>query len=88
MIITINEKYRIITDEYNFMLQQRKIKKKGKNPGQEVWVTIGYYATIECAYNGAITHGLMREDLEGVKQVIDYLEKIHQEIIKYWRNNK
>lgn len=82
MTITVNEEYRIVTDEYNFMLQQKKVRKKGKNAGNEIWVTVGYYPSIEYAYEALIRRGLLKEDLEGVQQVIDYLEKIHKEIKK------
>lgn len=41
-MIIINENYRIESDEYCFMLKERKVRKTGKNIGSEVWDTISY----------------------------------------------
>ena len=48
-MIIINENYRIEQDEYCFMLKERKVRKKGKNIGSEVWDTLSYHRDVSGA---------------------------------------
>ena len=48
-MIIINENYRIESDEYCYSLKERKVRKRGKNIGDEVWDTLSYHLTVQAA---------------------------------------
>lgn len=48
-MIQINNDWKLETDQYNVILQQRKIAEKGKNIGGERWETVGYYGDYKAA---------------------------------------
>lgn len=46
MNIEIGDKYVVTADQYQYILNERKIVKEGKNAGSEYQQTIGYYPKI------------------------------------------
>lgn len=46
MEISIGDKYVITADQYQYVLQERKTKKDGKDAGGEYLSTIGYYTKL------------------------------------------
>ena len=42
MKIQLNEQYRVTTCPMNFVLEEKKVKKEGKDAGQEYWKDVGY----------------------------------------------
>ncbi len=77
MEININEIYRLISDKYNVILQEKKISEKDS---EIRWENEGYYPDLEWAYRGCIKKGLHEGELKGVKEIVDYLKAIHEEI--------
>ena len=46
-MINLNDKWRLVSDTNNWILEQKKIKgKKSKKEGVEFWETEGYFGTI------------------------------------------
>ena len=80
MKLQINEDYRISSDAQNFILEKKRIAEKGKKAGEEVWSAVGYFGKIEWAFRDCVRRGLMEQDLEGFKNIIEYLDRIDQGI--------
>ncbi len=63
MELKINKEYRIITDPYNFILQQRKkYSAKSKYAGELYWEDIGYYQKISHLCEGLINKKIINSD--------------------------
>jgi len=83
MILKINEDYRITTDSICIILEKKRvIQKNTKNhkAGDEVYDTIGYYGEFEHAYRAMVKHGLLTSDLEGLRAILNWIERTSREI--------
>lgn len=85
MILKINEDYRINTDSLNIVLEKKRIikedtKSKTLKAGDEVYDTIGFYGEFEHAYNALVKHGLLTSDLEGLRAILNWIERTGKEI--------
>tara|TARA_B100000029_G_C17330567_1_gene871514 strand:+ start:319 stop:621 length:303 start_codon:yes stop_codon:yes gene_type:complete len=52
MIVPIDEKYRIATDEHCWMIQRLKHVRSGKHAGQKIWESIRFYPDITSTVGG------------------------------------
>ena len=82
MIIQLNDQYRLNSDPLNVVLEEKTIAEKGKNAGQEVWKTLGYYPSLQSAVKGCLNRDIMARDLRGVTEVIDHMEELEGKIIE------
>ena len=71
--IQVGDKWVITSDQYQFILQEKKIAKTGKMAGKEWLDTIGYYPKIN-----QLISALMRNHIEN--SVISSLEAMSAEI--------
>ena len=46
MRIEIGDKYLVTADQYNYILQEKKVAKEGKNVGNEYLQNVGYFTRI------------------------------------------
>jgi NAD+--asparagine ADP-ribosyltransferase len=79
MNINIDDKFRIINDEYQFILQEKKIKgEKSKNPGKEYWVKakFPFCNTIE-----SVLHSYKKNKIF-TAEGINTFEKLQEELNK------
>ena len=81
MEIKINDKYRIISDTDNIILQENMVvQKEGNTKGKQYWKNIGYFAWLDSAYKHCLKNEIMsKEELSGVKEIIDCLERLHSD---------
>ena len=76
MELLINNDYKVVTDSKQFILQKRSIQgPDAKNPGTEIWNTIGYYQTLTGLAKDAVYHGLKTTELEDVQEIADYIDQ-------------
>lgn len=74
-------KYKIITDDKQFIVQEKKIKKEGQftkeeNVGQEYWSDQGYYGNLESALNSLPKRILLNnDDLKVIQKELRELQK-------------
>jgi len=83
MILKINEDYRISTDSTCIMLEKKRIIEKDTKhhkAGDEVFDTIGFYGEFEHAYNALVKRGLLASDLEGLRAILNWIERTGKEI--------
>ena len=85
MILKINEDYRISTDAMNIMLEKKRIIKEGTTSktlkaGDEVFDIIGFYGEFEYVYRAMVKHGILASDLEGIRAILNWIERTGREI--------
>ena len=78
MIIKLDDKFSLVTDDYNFVLNGIKIKGEDSvNPGEEYLSPVGYYGTLKASLEGYLRHSL-RKDTNGVDNVDKLLNKLNE----------
>lgn len=68
MIIPINTQFRIKSDRYQWMIQERRTRK-----GREVWESKLFFGTFQLAYKGL---GELMVRLSGADILVDALEEV------------
>jgi len=83
MELFVGENFKITSDRFNYIIEQRKIKTEGENVGEEHWTTAGYYSMFdESLFKFLANHGLKTSELVGVRQILDYLAQMKKDIMK------
>lgn len=86
MIIPLNDKYRITSDAYQFILQQFSGKSKD---GTENWRSIKYHATLEGIVNALIQHDLRAPEhstlADGLESQKNLAETLSAALKRYYR---
>lgn len=81
MTIILNDNYKITTEPLNFVLYElRTVKKKGGDEVKE-WTVAGYYADEKQCVHACLKKGIMESELNGVREITEYLEIMTQEIL-------
>lgn len=74
--IEIGDKWVITSDQYQFILNEKKVVKSGKNAGEEWLDTIGYYPKINQLISGLIHHNIQDSEIKTLKGMADEIERI------------
>ncbi|MGM5532524.1 DUF5405 family protein [Mixta calida] len=76
MNIEIGDKYVVTADQYQYILNERKIVKEGKNAGGEYQQTIGYYPKISHLVS-ALLHLVGRtSEVQSLEALEKYVERV------------
>ena len=76
MIIPIDENFRISSDQYQWIIQERKVAETGKNAGKERWVNVSYWGTVQGAVKGLSELMIRLHDSESLTDALEYIEKL------------
>ncbi|CNH37411.1 DUF5405 family protein [Yersinia kristensenii] len=76
MNIKIGEQHLITSDSQQFILNEIKISKEGKNKGQERLEPIGYYPTIEMLVAGLIRRHIGTVEINSLSSLANEIERI------------
>ncbi|EKT7714275.1 TPA: DUF5405 family protein [Citrobacter freundii] len=76
--IEVGDKWVITSDQYQFILNEKKVVKSGKNTGEEWLGTIGYYPKINQLISGLIHHHIQNSEIKSLKGMADEIERIGQ----------
>ncbi|ELC6705545.1 DUF5405 family protein [Salmonella enterica] len=74
--IEVGDKWVITSDQYQFILNEKKVVKSGKNAGEEWLGTIGYYPKINQLISGLIHHHIQNSEIKSLKGMADEIERI------------
>ncbi|MCS2161033.1 DUF5405 family protein [Scandinavium sp. H11S7] len=74
--IEIGEKWVITSDQYQFILNEKKVAKSGKKAGEEWLDTIGYYPKIEQLISGLIHHHIQQSSINTIKAMAAEIERV------------
>ena len=76
MNIQINEKWRIASDPYNFILQQSHIGNGEKNKGDVIWDTVGFFISIPAALNRLLKEEMLQSDVNSLKELKELVRDV------------
>ncbi len=76
MKITISDKYLLTADQYQYIVQEKKTVKEGKNAGSEYLSLVGYYPKLSQAISGLINLDVKLSEIESLKEMQCHIEKI------------
>ena len=71
MIIPINERYRIVSDEYQWIIQKRRFRK-----GEEDWQCLTYHPFLDSAIQGLREHLVRDSDAQTVADALQDISHI------------
>ncbi|MCG8709214.1 DUF5405 family protein [Brenneria sp. 4F2] len=80
MEISIGEKYVITSDKYQYILQEKKIKKEGKDIGQEYLSTIGFYPKLSQLISRLCHLEIMTSDVQTLQAFEQRINRLSIEI--------
>lgn len=79
MLININKNYRITTDKYNYIIEKRLVNEKS---GKEYFKSVAFCNNLERCINYVLEEGIREEEIVGVKDIINHLDKAKREILQ------
>ena len=80
MEIKLHDDYRLTSDRYQYILQERKVPQKGKNIGKEYWDNIGYYSKLQNALDDYIDMRVKLSDVKSITEIINHLKELKKEV--------
>jgi hypothetical protein len=86
MLIPINEKYRITSDERNVIIEERRVSgstgKKVKNPGEEYWVPMSFHPNLEYAIKWLLQREIRLSDALGIYALMDCIKDLETSVLQ------
>lgn len=85
MNIQLDDNYRITADSKQYILQEIRVAKEGKNAGEETYSTIGFYGKLSHllkAYKEVSIRSSEATTMQEVLEIIKNIDKKIDEILK------
>lgn len=76
--IEVGDKWVIISDQYQFILNEKKVVKSGNKAGEEWLDTIGYYPKINQLISGLIHHQIHGSDITAIDAMAEEIKRVGQ----------
>jgi len=80
--LKLNEKYKITTIPYNFVLQEKIKTKKEGSKNEFYYNNLGYFGKLEDLFIYIINKGLLENDSSDMSSLITYIEDLKGSISK------
>ncbi|HHE4800274.1 TPA: DUF5405 family protein [Escherichia coli] len=74
--IEVGDKWVITSDQYQFILNEKKVAQSGKKTGEEWLDTIGYYPKINQLISGLIHHHIQQSSITTLDAMAAEIERI------------
>lgn len=74
--IEVGDKWVITSDQYQFILNEKKIVNSGNKAGEEWLDTIGYYPKINQLISGLIHHHIQTATINSLSEMTAEIEKL------------
>ncbi|HIE5389310.1 TPA: DUF5405 family protein [Enterobacter cancerogenus] len=74
--IEIGDKWVITSDQYQFILNEKKVVKSGKKAGEEWLDTIGYYPKNNQLISGLIHHHIQQSSITTLDEMAAEIERV------------
>ncbi|HBS1846643.1 TPA: DUF5405 family protein [Klebsiella pneumoniae] len=74
--IEVGDKWVITSDQYQFILNEKKVAQSGKKAGEEWLDTIGYYPKINQLISGLIHHHIQQSSITSLDAMAAEIERI------------
>jgi hypothetical protein len=85
--IVVDNKYVITSDQFQFILQEKKVAKSGKNAGKEWLDTVGFYPTINKLISGLVVHNIFTGDARQFSDLEEQVEQLGQKCLEAFTAN-
>lgn len=76
MQISIGEKYVVTGDQYQYILNERKTVKEGKNAGSEYQQTVGYFPKLSQLVAALLHLECRTTDVASLEHLEKYIERV------------
>lgn len=76
--IEIGNKWVITSDQYQFILSEKKVAKAGKKAGEEWLDTIGYYPKVNQLISGLMHHHIQQSTITSLDEIASEIERVGQ----------
>ena len=76
--IEVGDKWVITSDQYQFILNEKKVVKSGNKAGEEWLDTIGYYPRINQLISGLIHNQIHGSDITAIDAMAVEIERVGQ----------
>lgn len=82
MNIQINEDYKLVSDKYNVILQERyeKEDKQRNKTGEFDYKDVGYYPNVEQALKGFVRKATLNSKASSLKELTEEIKALHDTI--------
>ena len=84
----IGDNYKIESDDLNVTIYERSTAKKGKFAGEDVWHSIGFYATLKAAIDALVDKEIKGTGLKDLQDVYKKIEQLKRDLFKEVENEK
>lgn len=84
--IEIGDKWIITSDQYQFILNEKKTVKAGKKAGEEWLDTIGYYPKINQLVSGLIHHHIQSSTISTIDELAAEIERLGMLCVSAFHN--
>lgn len=74
--IEVGDKWVITSDQYQFILNEKKVAKSGKKAGEEWLDTIGYYPKIEQLISGLVHHHIQQSAITSLEAMAAEIQRV------------
>lgn len=76
MQINIGEKYVLTADQYQYIVQEKKTVKEGKNAGGQYLSLVGYYPKLSQAITGLIHLDVQLSDVQSLQAMEQHISRV------------
>ncbi|MDI9276226.1 DUF5405 family protein [Pantoea sp. EABMAA-21] len=76
MQIDIGDKYVLTADQYQYIVQEKKTVKEGKNAGSEYLSLVGYYPKLSQAINWLIHLDVQLSDVQTLQAMEQHINRV------------
>lgn len=76
--IEVGDKWVITSDQYQCILNEKKVVKSGNKAGEEWLDTIGYYPKINQLISGLIHHQIHGSDITAIDAMAEEIKRVGQ----------
>lgn len=85
--IEIGDRYVVTSDAFQFILQEKKTAKTGKNAGNEWLDVVGYYPKLSQLVTGLMVHDALTCDARCLGELNERIEQTGRECVEAFTAN-
>ncbi|MDE1188535.1 MAG: DUF5405 family protein [Pantoea sp.] len=76
MYIELGDKYVLTADQYQYIVQEKKTVKEGKNAGSEYLSLVGYYPKLSQAISSLINLDVQLSDVQSLHAMEQHINRV------------
>ena len=77
--IEVGDRYVVTSDQFQFILCEKKIALTGKNAGKEWLNTVGYYPKLSQLVSGLLHHSILTGDATAFESLAVQVERVAEQ---------